>query len=243
MNEDGSNVVHLVTPGNSYQPVWSHNHQKLAFISDRLGEMDIFTCDADGSHQTQLTSFGTAYSCANPSWSPDDTQVAFDCELNTSNPPTVSIYTIAANGTGLTKLTNDQMSAEPSWSPDGQKIVFISTRNINGELIYTMSANGDNQVLWGWQDGYRPQWSPDGSTIVYNSTLGDIIKAKVDLSATTVIVTRDTGGYDPVWSPDGTRIAFMSTRDGNHQIYIMNSDGSNQHRISNNTAADDNPSW
>ncbi len=39
------------------------------------------------------------------------------------------------------------------------------------------------------------------------------------------------------------KIAFTSTRDGNHEIYSMNADGSNQTRLTNNAAADDNPAW
>ena len=33
------------------------------------------------------------------------------------------------------------------------------------------------------------------------------------------------------WSPDGTKIAFTSGRDGSHEIYAMNADGSNQTRL------------
>jgi Tol biopolymer transport system component len=40
------------------------------------------------------------------------------------------------------------------------------------------------------------------------------------------------------WSPDGKRIAFTSSRDGNPEIYIMDSDGSNIKRITNNEGDD-----
>ena len=42
-------------------------------------------------------------------------------------------------------------------------------------------------------------------------------------------------------SPDGL-IVFVSERDGNDEIYAMNADGSNQTRLTNNSAADQNPS-
>jgi TolB protein len=35
----------------------------------------------------------------------------------------------------------------------------------------------------------------------------------------------------------------MSNRDGNHQIYVMNIDGTNQKRLTNNNADDWYPSW
>ena len=47
----------------------------------------------------------------------------------------------------------------------------------------------------------------------------------------------------PIWSPDGSKIAFMTNRDGNYEIYIMNSDGSGVTRITNNDAEDWDPRW
>ena len=47
----------------------------------------------------------------------------------------------------------------------------------------------------------------------------------------------------PSWSPDGTRIAFVSSRDGNYEIYIMNPGGIGQTRLTNNIFSDVNPSW
>jgi len=49
--------------------------------------------------------------------------------------------------------------------------------------------------------------------------------------------------FDPSWSPDGSKITFSSDIDGNDEIYVMNADGSNQTRITNNDAEDWYPSW
>ena len=40
-----------------------------------------------------------------------------------------------------------------------------------------------------------------------------------------------------------SRIAFATNRDGNWEIYVMNSDGSNPHNLTNNPATDSHPSW
>jgi hypothetical protein len=47
----------------------------------------------------------------------------------------------------------------------------------------------------------------------------------------------------PSWSPDGTHIAFVSDRDGNDEIYVMNADGSGQTNLTHNVARDYSPAW
>ena len=48
---------------------------------------------------------------------------------------------------------------------------------------------------------------------------------------------------DPSWSPDGKRIAFVSTREGNREIYVMDADGKNPRRLTNNPRNDIDPVW
>ena len=47
----------------------------------------------------------------------------------------------------------------------------------------------------------------------------------------------------PRVSPDGKRIAFVSTRDGNYDVYVMNLDGSGVLRITHSDERDDYPAW
>jgi hypothetical protein len=49
--------------------------------------------------------------------------------------------------------------------------------------------------------------------------------------------------WDHFWSPDSSYIAFTSNRDGNDEIYVMDADGSNQQRLTDNSAIDRQPSW
>jgi Tol biopolymer transport system component len=48
---------------------------------------------------------------------------------------------------------------------------------------------------------------------------------------------------DPMYSPDGMRLVFISTHDGDPEIFVMNADGSGLKKLTDNTAVDAAPSW
>jgi len=58
-------------------------------------------------------------------------------------------------------------------------------------------------------------------------------------------LTRDSAAQqlDPAPSPDGSRVAYVTDRDGNLEIYLMNADGSGPQRLTNTTATEGAPSW
>src|SRR5207248_1345488 len=55
----------------------------------------------------------------------------------------------------------------------------------------------------------------------------------------------NTVDFSPTWSPDGTRIAFHCDPDGteNLEICVINADGTNLVRLTNNPALDEFPAW
>jgi len=57
------------------------------------------------------------------------------------------------------------------------------------------------------------------------------------------LTTDSATDFDPTWLPDGSQIAFRSQRDGNDEIYIMNSDGTCQLNLTNNPADDWSPAF
>ena len=58
-------------------------------------------------------------------------------------------------------------------------------------------------------------------------------------------ITDDPGHDDvlPAWSPDGKKIAFVSGRDGNNEIYVMNADGTGVTRLTKDPGEDLDPTW
>ena len=47
----------------------------------------------------------------------------------------------------------------------------------------------------------------------------------------------------PNWSPDSTRIAFESCRNSGVEVYVMDADGANIIRLSEDPAVDKYPAW
>ena len=60
----------------------------------------------------------------------------------------------------------------------------------------------------------------------------------VDGSNPTGLISDPADGEMPVWSPDGKRIAFVSYRDGNAEIYGMDTDGGNLVRLTDDRTVD-----
>jgi dipeptidyl aminopeptidase/acylaminoacyl peptidase len=82
-----------------------------------------------------------------------------------------------------------------------------------------------------------PQISPDGRQVLFVRTTTDVATGKrnADIwivpadgsAAPKLLIGGDKSENTPRWDPDGSHVAFISTRDGDAQIYIANADGSN----------------
>ena len=89
-----------------------------------------------------------------------------------------------------------------------------------------------------------PSWSPDGEKMIFGDTSGGIfLISSGNEEIENITPGPNNNGYYPVWSPDGNKISFTSTRDGNEEVYIMNPDGSDQERLTNNPDYDTCYSW
>ncbi len=138
---------------------------KIAFVSTRDGNREIYVMNADGTNQIRLTNNATYETT--PSWSPNGTKIAFFSNRDGN----WEIYVMNANGTSQTNLTNNAGNDyQPSWSPDGTKLTFTSTRDGNRE-IYVMNADGTNptRLTNNLVAEDAPSWSPDGTKIAFFS--------------------------------------------------------------------------
>jgi TolB protein len=173
-------------------------------------------------------------------------------------PPAEYIYVANADGSGEAKITAGGRAA---WSPDGRRLAFHRgptelMPGVSGS-IYVINADGSNETKL--LPGMTPSWSPDGTKIAFADSAG-IEAMDADGTNKTLLLRHDfrddtyqpwdMGPAKPVWSPDGKRIAFEHLGDGDiqpAQVYAMNADGSNLHRVSVNSGqvsyAESDPAW
>lgn len=258
-------------PTYDFDPDWSPDGSKIAFVSNREGgSWDIFTMKADGSDVRRLTN--NSIDEGQPKWSPDGTKIAFTrgggCGFVTKprivpsadNPCVPYIYVINADGTNQVKLSQGENEAWPVWSPDGTKLAFgtVNFMSADGNEIYVMNADGSNRTRLTNNSfiDYPSSWSPDGTKIAFASNRDtpqtgifrfQLYTMNVDGSNVVRLTASHLDDHYPVFSPDGTMVAFQRGYSSpvvpsqNTEIWVMSADGSDQTNLTNNHADDFGP--
>lgn len=131
---------------------------RIAFVSGRDGNREIYTMNPDGSDQKRLT-FHPAYDLS-PTWSPDRKTIAFLSDRT----GTFHIYLMDPDGKRKQRLTEGKMpEGSPSFSPDGTKIVFVRWDG-DADLIIRDLMTGRERKLTDDPNSLDggPFWGPDG---------------------------------------------------------------------------------
>lgn len=144
-------------------PQFSPDGRRIAFHSDRSGQLEIFTSDIDGMNVMPLTSSGPNKRAGSPHWSPDGREIVFDIFTEGKG----DVYTISADG-GLPRpiATSDSSENAPSWSRDGKWIYFNSDRG--GQLqIWKAPSEGGEAMQVTRHGGLFPVESFDGKYVYF----------------------------------------------------------------------------
>ena len=228
-----ANVRQLTFGGQNAEAYWSADGGKLIFQSDEgtLPCDQIFTMASDGSSRRRVSNGEGKTTCSY--FFPDGERILYASTMRSGPgcPPRpdrsrgyvwalddYDIYAAKADGSGAKALfASPAYDAEATISPDGKTIVFTSARE--GDLdIYTMNADGSNVRRMTNTPGYDggPFFSDDGKKIVYRadhpSTPQDLARYRENLARHT---------YAP----------------RSLEIRVMNADGSNDHAVTQNGAA------
>jgi Tol biopolymer transport system component len=236
-------------PGDDRFGVWSPDGSKMAFITYRDGNDEIYVVDADGSNVVNLTNHEASDGLGG--WSPDGTKIAFSTDRDGDR----EVYVMDADGSNPVNLTNDPGSDSVSpnpWSADGSQIVFSSRRAAESPFdddIYVMDADGANPFrvsadphIFAWGS-----WSPHGSTILFqwrrDGKTADLFTIEADGSNLTNVTNASTDDMFGEWSPDGTRIAYTSSVEGNLEVFVVDADGANPINLTDRRGLDMHPKW
>lgn len=150
---------------------WSPDGRKIAFLSDRTGEEELWLIDQDGSGQPeQLTTGGKALRFA-PEWSPDGKRLAFSDKDG-------KLWVLTLAGRQLTEVADERVGRvqDATWSPavlGGDELAFSLTDD-NGlfRSVWIWSAgNGRAQRITSELfDESTPAWDPEGKYLYFLSS-------------------------------------------------------------------------
>ena len=256
---------------------------RIAFMSDRDGNWEIYVMDRDGQNAQNLTN-STARDGL-PVHAPGQDRLIFTSD---GDSPTLDVWSVNLDGSNLTNITQTSDSNEVpiAWSPDGEHVVFASDQSGAPEILLVRLSDGELLNLseryqvqsfddWSAEtdqfilttatdfgtsllvtdlagdtnlavtDGSYPvgagAWSPDGQRITYmgiepGGTGIDIFVVDVPGGEPANLTQSSSNDGFPRWSPDGSKIGFVSDRDGNSEIYVMDADGNAPTNLTNSLA-------
>ncbi|MEO8727271.1 MAG: translocation protein TolB, partial [Acidobacteriaceae bacterium] len=184
---------------------------KIAFISARTGNKEVWIMDYDGSNQRQLTHLGSI--ALSPRISPDGTKIAFTHLGN--NGAEIAVYSLDLHRL-LTMPRFAGTNSSPAWSPDGTQIAFSSSMRGDPE-IFIMSSTGFNPKRLTAFKGpdVSPTFNPKTSSqIAWVSGRSGLPQIYIMDSDGTNPHQVSEGGYavSPSWSPNGQFLAYSWIR-------------------------------
>ena len=219
---------------------------KIAFASNRDGDFEIYTINADGSSLVQLTANkGRDFPS---SWSPDGQKLAFTSDRAGN----YDIYVVEVGDSNSTRQLTHNLAADaaPLWSPYGERIAFTSMRDGDSE-IFVMNVDGENLIQLTHNDvnDLASSWSPDGQRIAfarYPKSVFDpdseVFVMDADGKNVMQLTNNETYDFNPMWSPNGEEIVFSSKNQDNWNIFLMTTNGTDVRQLTfNNISA--NPCW
>jgi serine/threonine protein kinase len=124
----------------------------------------------------------------------------------------------------LTSAPEDAQDAPPGWASDGSAFVYSTARADDRQpRIFVHALEGGAEVELGL--GKDPAWEPAAARIVYNGVDGRGAQPGLYIMSTSgenrLRLTDNGNDLRPVWSPNGNDVVFMSTRNGNWDVYRL----------------------
>jgi Tol biopolymer transport system component len=208
---------------------------------------EIYTLDFNTGGLNKLTD--NVYFDSYPSFSPDDSSIVFLSMRDN----TLDLYVMLSDGSDQRLLYNSGgHDADVDWG-GGERIAFTRDNQIwsvsSDGLDPQQVTNPPDAGFWGIANlpmgDYDPRISPGGDIIAFERMVDvsfphggyDIFVIAADGSGETNLTNNGSQGRAqgfPNWSHSGDKLVYILTAtatEGKYDIYIMNSDGSQNHDI------------
>jgi eukaryotic-like serine/threonine-protein kinase len=183
---------------------------KIVFESDASGSNGIWTMDADGGNQRQLTTEDAAA----PTVSADGSLIAF-----TSTPTSTShISLMDADGGNVRQLTNGKGEFAATFSPDDKWVLYVS-REARKRTLWRVPVEGGAPSQITDKPSFGPRVSPDGKWLAagYHEqpTAAKVAIMPFDGGVPVKIldIPMGIGTQDFQWTPDGRALIYIVTQD------------------------------
>jgi Tol biopolymer transport system component len=264
MDSDGNNQYCLLNSSEKdMNPHFSPDGKYIAF-SRSSGTApnlinDVYIMNSDGTNVKNLTD-DVSDGCVGPKFSWDGSKIVFFRNvMGTGN----VICTMNLDGSNK-QYVNDQTGSpvvgdSPFFTPDGQWLVFqrVDPDKLEGAVYKVPVAGGSVIQLTNATDfDELPRVSADGQFVIskfdpLRNGISDIAKFSINQTPQTSAVSNlsnTPADWEdaPMYSYEGNKIVFMATSGGTYnsmEIFVMNSDGTNRTRLTNNSQQDFDPTF
>jgi TolB protein len=127
---DGSKIVFRASRPQSAEEIKEYQDLlKQGLVAPT--NMEIFTCNADGSDLKQITKLGKANWA--PFYHPSGKKIIFSSNHHSKRGYDFQLFMVNEDGSGLEQITSESIfNSFPMFSPDGKKLAFGSNRNNGG---------------------------------------------------------------------------------------------------------------
>ena len=219
-----SNLAQLTRIGSdtaiATDPAFSADGSRIAYVSTRDGNAEIYVMNADGTGATRLTNDPQAD--GRPVFTPDGQTVVFHSARTAGKQ---QIWSVGVDGSGLTQLTRDSVNFSPSVSPDGQTIAYVSVRDKNYD-IWLMSKDGSNQRAF----TRSPQQRESEPRFLRDGTLAYLVERREGNRTVQQVVRADlaTGSVSPLSGIDLAIASFAVSASGDLVALVVNAEPQNR---------------